>query len=58
MLNILCRHTFCDFVKIPQKFLPLRMLEITTKSTYFLPMKKKIPMLWIELQANKNINGF
>ena len=34
MLNILCRHSFCDFVKIPEKFLPLPMLEITTKSTY------------------------
>ena len=22
MLNILCKHSFCDFVKIPKKFLP------------------------------------
>ena len=58
MLNILCRHSFCDFVKIVQKFLPLPMLEITTKSTYFLPAKKKIPILCIELQTNKNVKGF
>ena len=32
-------------------FLPL--LKITTKSTHFLPAKKKIPILWIELQTNK-----
>ena len=57
MLNISYRHSFCDFVKIPQKFLPLPMLEITTKSTYFLPAKKTIPILWIELQTNKNIKG-
>ena len=30
MLNHLCRHNFCDFVKIPQKFLALPLLEITT----------------------------
>ena len=58
MLNILCRHSFCDFVKIPQKFLPLPMLETITKSTYFHPAKKKIPILWIELQTNKNVKGF
>ena len=57
MLNILCRHSFCDFVKIPQKFLPLPMLEITTKSIYLPPAKKKIPILWTELQTNKNIKG-
>ena len=110
MLNILCRHSFGDFVKIPQKFLPLPMLETTTKSTifeyknvkfkaiiyfsgqtnvnnfmqtqllwfckksqkflllpmletttkstYFLPTKKKIQILWIEIQTNKNFRGF
>ena len=46
MLNILCRHSFCDFIKILQKFLSLPMIEITTKSTYFLPVKKKIPIPW------------
>ena len=29
------------------------LLKITTKSTNFFPAKKKIPMLWIELQTNK-----
>ena len=48
----------CDFVKIPQKFLPLPMLEVTTKSTYFLPEKRKIPILSLERQTNKNIKGF
>ena len=58
MLNILCRHSFCDFAKIPQKFLPLPMLEITTDSTYFLIAKEKMPILRIELLTNKNIKGF
>ena len=58
VLNILCRHSFFDFVKVPQKFLPFLMLEITTKSAYFLPAKKEIPILWIEIQTNKNIKGF
>ena len=41
---------FCkDTTKV--SFLPL--LKITTKSTHFLPAKKKIPILWIELQTNK-----
>ena len=31
----------------------LRLFKITTKSTHFLPAKKKIPILWIELQINK-----
>ena len=31
----------------------LSLLKITTKSTHFLPAKKKIPILWIELQTNK-----
>ena len=52
ILNILCKHRFCDFVKIPQvSSLPL--LKITTKSTHFLPAKKKILILWIEIQTNK-----
>ena len=55
--NILCRRSFCDIVKIPQKFLLLPMLEITTIPIYFLPTKEKIPILWIELQPNKNIKS-
>ena len=31
----------------------MRLLKVTTKSIYFLPAKKKIPILWIEPQANK-----
>ena len=31
----------------------LRLLKINTKSTHFLPAKKKIPILWIELLTNK-----
>ena len=41
---------FCkDTVKVSS----LPLLKITTKSTHFLPAKKKIPILWIELQTNK-----
>ena len=41
---------FCkDTSKV--SFLPL--LKIITKSTHFLLAKKKIPILWIELQTNK-----
>ena len=49
MLNILCKDSFCDFVKIPQKVSSLPLLQITTQSTHFLP-GKKIPILWIEPQ--------
>ena len=31
----------------------LPLLKKTTKSTHFFPAKKKIPILWIELQTNK-----
>ena len=48
MLGILCKHSFCDFVTAKVSSLPL--LKITTKSTHFLPAKKKITLLWIELQ--------
>ena len=48
MLNILYKHSFCDFVKL---LLPL--LKITTKSTHLFPVKKEILILWIELQINK-----
>ena len=45
-------------LKIPQKFLPLLMLEITTNSIYFFPAKKKMPILCLELQTKKNVKGF
>ena len=41
------------FCKNPAKVSFLSLLKITTKSTHFLPVKKKIPILWIELQTNK-----
>ena len=41
------------FCKDTAKVSSLPLLKITTKSTHFLPAKKKIPILWIELQANK-----
>ena len=53
VLNISCR-----FVKISckdtAKVSSLSLLETTTKPTYFLPAKNKIPILWIQLQTNKN----
>ena len=39
-------------------FLPLFVLEVTSKSTYSLIAKKKLPILWIELLIDKNIKGF
>ena len=33
------------------------LLEITTKSTHFLSGEKNVPIMWIELQANKNTKG-
>ena len=41
------------FCKDIAKVSSLPLLKITTKSTLFLPAKKKIPILWIELQANE-----
>ena len=41
------------FSKNAAKVSSLPLLKITTKSTHFLPVKKKIPILWIELQTNK-----
>ena len=41
------------FCKDTAKVSSLPLLKITTKSTLFLPAKKKIPILWIELQTNK-----
>ena len=41
------------FFKDTAKVSSLPLLKITTKSTNFLPAKKKIPILWIEIQTNK-----
>ena len=41
------------FRKDTAKVSSLPLLKITTKSTHFLPAKKKIPILWIELQTNR-----
>ena len=41
------------FCKDTTKVFSLSVLKITTKSIHFLPGKKKIPILWTVLQANK-----
>ena len=41
------------FFKDTAKVFSLPLLKITTKSKHFLPAKKKIPILWIDLQTNK-----
>ena len=41
------------FCKNAAKISSLPLLKITTISAHFLPVKKKIPILWIELQANE-----
>ena len=41
------------FYKDTAKVSSLPLLKKTTKSTHFLPAKKKIPILWTELQTNK-----
>ena len=41
------------FCKDTAKVSSLPLLKEATKSTYFLPAKKRIPILWIELQTNK-----
>ena len=41
------------FCKDTAKVSSLPLLKIITKSTYFLPVKKNIPILWIELHTNK-----
>ena len=41
------------FCEDTAKISSLSLLKITTKSTYFVPATKKIPILWIELQTNK-----
>ena len=42
-----------QFCKNAAKVSSLPLLKITTKSIHFLPAKKKIPILWVELQTNK-----
>ena len=39
------------FCKDTAKVSSLPLLKLSTKSTHFLPTKKKIPVLWIELQT-------
>ena len=41
------------FCKDTTKVSSLPLLKITTKSTHFLPAKKKIAILWIEPKPNK-----
>ena len=41
------------FCKVTTKVSSLLLWKTTTKSTYFLPAKKKISELWIELQTNE-----
>ena len=41
------------FFKDTAKVSSLPLLKITTKSTHFLHVKMKKPILWIELQTNK-----
>ena len=41
------------FCKDTAKISSLLLLKKTNKTTHFLPAKKKIPTLWIELQTNK-----
>ena len=41
------------FCKNSLKVSSLPLLNIITKSTHFLSAKKKMPILWIELQTNK-----
>ena len=41
------------FCKDTAKVSSLPLLKVTTKSTHFLPVKKEIPILWIEFQTNK-----
>ena len=53
MLNkYFMKHNFSDFIDTT-KVSSVSLLKITIKSTRFLLAKKKIPILWIELQTNK-----
>ena len=52
ILNILNKQVL-RFCKDIAKVFSLPLVKITTKSTHFLPPKKKIPILRIELQTNK-----
>ena len=44
---------FLRFCKDTAKVYCLPLSKIAAKSTHFLPAKKKIPKLWIELQISK-----
>ena len=52
ILNILNKQVL-RFCKDIAKVSSLPLVKITTKSTHFLPPKKKMPILRIELQTNK-----
>ena len=52
-VNYLMQTQLMRFYKDTAKVSSLPLLKITTKSTHFLPARKKIPILWIELQTNK-----
>ena len=52
-IKYLMQTQLLRFCKNTAKVSSLPLLRITTKSTHFLPAKKKIPILWIELQTNK-----
>ena len=58
-INFRCRTNVKYFMQIQllrfckdiAKVSSLRLLKLTTKSTHFLPAKKKILILWIELKG-------
>ena len=52
-VKYLIRTQLLRFCRGTAKVPSLPLLKTTTKSTHFLPAKKKIPVLWIELQTNK-----
>ena len=45
-----------QFRKKTSKVSSRSLLKVIPRSTYFLPAKNKIPILWIELQTRKNQN--
>ena len=59
-INFRCRTNVKYFMQIQllrfckdiAKVSSLRLLKLTTKSTHFLPAKKKILILWIELKGS------
>ena len=52
-VNYFMQTQLLRFCKNTTKVSSLPLLKITSKSTHFLPVKKKIPILWVELQTNK-----